>query len=160
MFSSFQVSSSETPYPVLLPLSLWRCSPIYSLLFSCPGFPLHWGIEHPQAQGSLLPLMSNKVILCHICGQHRGSLHVYSLVGGLVLGALGGPACWHCCSLHGASNPFSSFSSLPNSSIRDPWAQSNGWLWASASVFVRLWQRLSGDSHIRFPSASISLHPQ
>ena len=24
-----------------------------------PGIPLHWGIEHPQAQGPLLQLMSN-----------------------------------------------------------------------------------------------------
>jgi hypothetical protein len=50
--------------------------------------------------------------------------------------------------------------SLSNSSIRDPWVQSNGWLWASASVFVRLLQSLSGDSHIRLPSACTSQHPQ
>jgi hypothetical protein len=25
-----------------------------------PGIPLHWGIKHPQAQGLLLPLMTNK----------------------------------------------------------------------------------------------------
>ena len=30
-----------------------------------------------------------------------------------------------------------------------PCAQSNGWLWASTSVFVRHWQSLSGDSYIR-----------
>jgi hypothetical protein len=28
--------------------------------------------------------MLNKVILCHMCGQSHGSLHVYSLVGGPV----------------------------------------------------------------------------
>jgi hypothetical protein len=28
-------------------------------------------------------------------------------------------------------------------------AQSNGWLQASSSVFVRFWQSLSGNSHIR-----------
>ena len=43
---------------------------------------------------------------------------------------------------------------------RGPHTQSNGWLRASASVFVRLWQSLSGDSHIRLPSASSSQHPQ
>jgi hypothetical protein len=37
-----------------------------------------------------------------------------------------------------------------------PCAQSNGWLWASASVFVRLWQNLSGDGYSRVPSASTS----
>ena len=41
-----------------------------------------------------------------------------------------------------------------------PRAQSNGWLRASASVFVRLWQGLSGDSYIRLPSAGTSWHPQ
>jgi hypothetical protein len=83
---------------------------------SCPGILLHWGIEHPQAQGPLLPLMSNKAIFCHICGQHHGSLHVYSLVGGLVPGSSrGGLACWHCCSLQSA-NILSSFSPFSNSS--------------------------------------------
>ena len=43
--------------------------PTYPLPSSCPGLPLHWGIEHPQAQGPLLPLMSNMAILCHIWGQ-------------------------------------------------------------------------------------------
>jgi hypothetical protein len=38
--------------------------------------------------------------------------------------------------------------------------QSSGWLWASASVFVRLWQSLSGDSYNRILSASTSWHPQ
>jgi hypothetical protein len=37
---------------------------------------------------------------------------------------------------------------------------SNGWLWASTSVFVRLWQSLSGDSYIRLLSASTCWHPQ
>jgi hypothetical protein len=66
------------------------------------------------------------------------------------LGAPGGLACWHCCS----------FSLFSNSSIGDPCAQSNGWLKVSTSVFVRLWQSLSGDSHIRLPSASTFCHPR
>jgi hypothetical protein len=56
---------------------------------SCPGIPLLWSIEQPQAQGPFLPLMSNKAILCHICSQCHGSLHVYSLVGGPVPGSSG-----------------------------------------------------------------------
>ena len=39
-------------------------------------------------------------------------------------------------------------------------AQSNGWLQASASVFVRFWQSLSGDSYIRLLSVCTSWHPQ
>jgi hypothetical protein len=35
-------------------------------------------------------LMSNKAILCYICGWRHGSLHVYSLVGGLVPWSLRG----------------------------------------------------------------------
>jgi hypothetical protein len=119
--------------------------PTYPLPSSQPGIPLHWGIEHPQTQGSLLPLISNKAILCHICGQHHGSLHVYSLVAGPVPRSSWGLACWDCCSLHGTANPLSSFSPFSNSSTRDPWAQSSGWLWASTSVFVRFWKRLSGQ---------------
>jgi hypothetical protein len=41
-----------------------------------------------------------------------------------------------------------------------PHAQSNSWLQASASVFVRLWQSLSGNSYIRLPLASTSQHSQ
>jgi hypothetical protein len=53
------------------------------------AFLLHWRIEHTQAQGLLLPLMSNKAILCYICSQSHGSLHVYTLVGGSVSGSSG-----------------------------------------------------------------------
>ena len=35
--------------------------------------------------------------------------------------------------------------------LSSPCAQSNGWLQASAPILVRLWLRLSGDIHIRFP---------
>ena len=59
------------------------CSPTHPLLLPCPGSPLQWGIWTSQEQGPLLPLMSNKVILCYICSWSYRSLHVYSLVGGL-----------------------------------------------------------------------------
>jgi hypothetical protein len=81
MFSPFQVFPSETPYPTPPPASM-RVLPTHPFLSSCPGMPLHCCIEHPQAQEPLLPLMSNKAILCHICGQCYGSLLVYTLVGG------------------------------------------------------------------------------
>jgi hypothetical protein len=38
--------------------------------------------------------------------------------------------------------------------------QPDSWLQAATSIFVRLWQNLSGNSHIRLPSASTSWHPQ
>lgn len=52
----------------------------------------------------------------------------------------GGVVAWHCCSSYGVANPFSSFSPSPNSYIGVP-IFSYGWLWASTSVFNRLWQR-------------------
>ena len=59
--------------------------PIPPLLVHPPA-SLSWhsptlGHQPIQAQGPLLPLMS---IPCYICSLHHGSLHVYSLVGGLV----------------------------------------------------------------------------
>ena len=63
--------------------------PIHQLLPSSPCIPLHWGIKHPQAQGPLLPLMSNKAILCHIRGRSHGSLHVYYLIVDPVPGSSG-----------------------------------------------------------------------
>jgi hypothetical protein len=55
-----------------------------------PGIPLHWGTEPSQDQEPLLLLMTNKAILCYIWGGSHGSLHVYTLVGGLVPGSSGG----------------------------------------------------------------------
>jgi hypothetical protein len=88
LFSPFQIFPSETPYSIpSSPASMRELlpnPPSPHSLSSCCVIPLHWGIQHPQAQGPLLPLLSNKGILCHICGQCHGSLHVYSLVGGSV----------------------------------------------------------------------------
>lgn len=40
----------------------------HSLPPTCPGIPLHWGIEPSHDQGPHLPLMPNKAILCYIWG--------------------------------------------------------------------------------------------
>jgi hypothetical protein len=72
--------SSENP----LPFPLSPCSPTHPLLFPGHGIPLHWGIEPSQDQGPLLPLMTNKAILCYICTWSHESHHVFSLVDGLV----------------------------------------------------------------------------
>jgi hypothetical protein len=81
MFFPFQVSPSEPPYPTPSPPASIRMPPTPPPS-SSPGIPLYWSIEHPQARGPLLSLMSNKAIFCHICGQHHGSFHVYSFIGG------------------------------------------------------------------------------
>jgi hypothetical protein len=79
-------------FPLQKPVSppLFPCSPTHPLLLPGPGIPLYWGLEPSQDQGPLLPLMINKAILCYICSWSHGSLHVYSLVGGLVPGSSGG----------------------------------------------------------------------
>jgi len=66
---------------------------------------------------------------------------------------------WYCSS-YGVANPFSFFSPFSDSPQWGPRAQSKGWLWASALVFVRLWQSLSGDSYNRLLSGSTSWHLQ
>ena len=65
MLSPFQVSPPETPYPILHAPSMrvLSHSPTYPFPPSLPGIPLHF-----------FPLMSNKAILCHICGLSHGSL--------------------------------------------------------------------------------------
>jgi hypothetical protein len=81
------------PFRKLLSLPCSPClykgapPPSHPLPSSHPGIPLQGGIKHHHVQGTLLTLMSNKAILCHICGQSHGSLHVYSLVGGPVPGS-------------------------------------------------------------------------
>jgi hypothetical protein len=83
MLSPFLVSPQKTPYP--FPPS--PCLPTYPLLHPCPSIPLHWGIKPSQDQRPLLPLMSNKANFCYICIWSHVSLHLYSLVGGLVPGS-------------------------------------------------------------------------
>ena len=92
------------------------CSPTQPLLLPGPCIPLHWGIEPSQDQGPLLPLMTDKAILCYICSWN----HVYSLVGGLVPGSYGDLVGWYCCSDYGFANTFNSFRPFSNSSIGDP----------------------------------------
>jgi hypothetical protein len=48
--------------------------------------PLLWGIKPPQDQVCLLSLMPDEAILYYMCSRS----HVYSVVGGLVPGSLGG----------------------------------------------------------------------
>jgi hypothetical protein len=79
----FPNSPLKLPIPSPPPPYFYKSAP-------CPHTPLHFGIEPSQDQGPLLPLMSDKAILCYICSWSHLSLHVYSLVGGLVPGNSGG----------------------------------------------------------------------
>jgi hypothetical protein len=64
--------------------------------------------------------MPDKVVCCYICSWSHGFLCVYSLVDGLVPGISGSVDTDVCCSSYGVTNPFSSFSPSPNSSLRVP----------------------------------------
>jgi hypothetical protein len=86
MLCPFLVSPLKIPYS--LPTS--PCSPTYPLLLPGPGISLYRGIESSQDQRPLLPLMTDKAILCYICIWSHESHHVFSLIGGLVPGSSGG----------------------------------------------------------------------
>jgi hypothetical protein len=111
----------------------------------------------PQAQGSLLSLMPNKVILCHICVQSHGSLHVYYLVGDPLPRNSGVWLVDTVASPMGLQTPSDLL--FPSPTL-PTCARSNAWLCPFAFIFGRIWQSLSGDRHIRFLSASTSKHPQ
>ena len=63
--------------------------PTYPLPPYHPQISLWWSIKPSQDQGPPLSLMPGKAILYYICSWSHGSLHVYSLVGGLVPGSSG-----------------------------------------------------------------------
>jgi hypothetical protein len=92
MLSPFPVSPSEIPPPPPPCLFEGAPLPVHPLLPHHPNIPLPLGIKPWQDQGSPLPVMPNKAILCYICSWSHGSppSHVYSLVGGLVSGNLKG----------------------------------------------------------------------
>jgi hypothetical protein len=114
----------EIPYPIPSPPASLRVfpPPTHPLQPPRPGIPLHWGTKPSQDQGPLIPLMSNKTILCYICSWSHGFLHVYLIFGwrfspwelwGVWL-------FWYCFSSYGVANPFRSFSPFSNFSTGDP----------------------------------------
>jgi hypothetical protein len=72
-----------------IPFPFTPCSSTHPHLLPGPGIPPHWVTEPSQDQG-LLPLMTDKAILCYICSWSHESHHVYSLIGDLVPGSSGG----------------------------------------------------------------------
>jgi hypothetical protein len=105
-------------------------------------------------------MMTNKAIICYIWGWSHGSLYVYSLVGGLVPGSYGGTGWFILLFLLWGCNLLQLLWSFLYYLHWRPCAQSNGWLRASTSIFVRHWQSFSGESYIRLLSASTCWHPQ
>jgi hypothetical protein len=79
---------SYHPFPCLYEGAPRPTHPFLPSTFQ-PWHSLHWDMAPHQAQGPLLPLMSNKAILCHICGRSHGTLHVYSLIVDPVPGSSG-----------------------------------------------------------------------
>jgi len=82
--SQFPVSHAPTPC-----LYEGAPPPTHPLPPHRPGITLHWGIKPSQDQGLLLLLMLNNALLCYMCRWSHGSLHGYSLVGGLIPGSSG-----------------------------------------------------------------------
>jgi hypothetical protein len=106
------------------------------------------GHRIPQAQRALLPLMSNKTILCHICGQLHGSPHLYYLVFGPVRRSSKGTGLlkvllppWGC-------KLTQLLQSLLHLLHRGPPKLSSIVGYELLPMHVRRWQSLSGDSHI------------
>jgi hypothetical protein len=86
ILSPFLVSPLQSPLAILLFLCIYEGapSPTYPCQPHCSSILLCWGIKPEQDQGPLLPLMPDKAVFCDICSWSHGSLHVYSLIGGLV----------------------------------------------------------------------------
>ena len=85
----FPDSLPRTPVSHSLSLCFYEGAvpPTYPLPLHCPGILLHSGIEPSQDREPFFTLMSDKAILCCICGWSHGFLYVYSLIGGLVSGS-------------------------------------------------------------------------
>jgi hypothetical protein len=106
----------------LSPFYLDAHLPTHPLPPQHPIISLSLVVEPPLDQGPPLLLMPDKAILCYTCSWSHESLHMYSLVGGLVPGSSGGEGLVgrNCCSSYGVADPFSSFSPSSNSSIGVP----------------------------------------
>jgi len=122
MISSLPVTPPQLPIPSprsTLPFASVRVllhplthSCLCSSIFSTPGDQTHTG---PRASPPLDVRQGH--LLQHMYLEPW--IHVYSLNGGLVLGALGGLVSWYCSS-YGVAIPFSSLSPSPSSSLGVP----------------------------------------
>jgi hypothetical protein len=158
MFSPFQVSPPEAPYPS--PLS-HPSSPCF-----CEGAP---PLTYPPAPAFLpwhSPTLGHRTSIGPRAPPTRPSFTTYmpKAMGPsmctlwLVFQSLGGLSTllltpWGC-------KPPQLLKSFLYLLHLEPHAQSNGWLQTSTSVLVRLSQSLLGNSCVRLLSASTSRHPQ
>ena len=90
MLSPFSLSLQKTLYPISCPsasMQMLTYSPTHSCLIAL-AYPYLGSLSLHRVKG-LPPIVPDKVILYYICSWSYGSLHVYSLVGGLVSGSSG-----------------------------------------------------------------------
>jgi hypothetical protein len=141
----------KPPITSLLPLLLWGCSP--------PSIPIsppwhsptlgHWVFTGLRASPPTDDQQGHPLL----------HMQLEPWVGSLVPGSSAGFCWWILLFFLWGSKPLQLLQSFFQLLHWGPLAQSNGWLRASISVFVWLWQTLSGDSYIRLLSASTSWHP-
>jgi hypothetical protein len=131
----FANSLSHLPYP----LFLWGCFPPYPPTPALSSsIPQSWGIEPSQDQGPPFPVMSDKAILCYICSWSNGSIHVYSLMGALVLEKFQGLIGWYCLAM-GLQTP-----SAPSALPLTPPLGSLWWIWwLAACTLICIGQALA-----------------
>jgi hypothetical protein len=174
-----QWAFSETHYkycPLALFLPPETLYPIHPLSASMWVFPHPPTYPHTHTS---LPLISPTLGHCAFTGPRASSpidvryghplVHMQRepwvppcvpLVGGLVSESSWGSGWLILLSFLWGCKPLHVLQSFPKLLLSGPHAQSNGWLWASASVFVRLCQSLSRDSYIRLLLACTSWHSQ
>ena len=78
MLSLFPISPPQTPYCLSPTLCFYEDAPQPAdpLLPQRPSIPLSWVMEPPQDQGTSLPVIPNKAILCYISSWSHGSPNV------------------------------------------------------------------------------------
>jgi hypothetical protein len=151
----------ETPYSLIPPLASIRVllhPPTHSCL-PVLSFP-YTGASTPSDPRATPP---TDVKQGHIFSKSHGSLHGFLRLHfgwWSVPRRSGGSGLLTLLLLLWCFKPPQLLHSLLQLLHQEPCSQFNDWLLESTSVFVGLWQLLSGDSHIRFPSASTSQDPQ
>jgi hypothetical protein len=129
--------------------------PFHPLPLPGPSVPLHWRIKPSQDQGHLLPLMTNKAILCYISSWSHGSLHVYSLVGCLVPGSSGGGIVVHIVvPLMGLQTPSAPWVL----SLAPPLGTLYSIQWIAVSIYLCICQALAEPLRRQLYQAPVSKH--
>jgi hypothetical protein len=123
MLSLFWVSPLQNPFPIIPTPAFMRVfpyPPTHPLPSHHPSIPLCCSLQHPQDQGTPLPLMPDKAIICYICNWSHGSLHMYTMEGGLVPVSSGDSGWLILLFFYRVANAFSSFSFSSSSSFGVP----------------------------------------